>query len=88
VRTYSVQEVVTEYGESLLFDCQEAASKILGGHDLAILDIDTIPEEFQFLYQGEQGNWLMVLSKGCSLFPVMDLTICYDLGEFLVFLGS
>ena len=88
MRTYSVQEIVAEHGEELLFDCREAAAAILKDNGLAILDIDSIPEEFQFLCQGEGGDWMMVLSKGCPLFPVMELTICYDLGDFTVLLGS
>lgn len=88
MKIHSFQELVSEFGEQLLFDCQDAASGILKDNTLAVLDIDAVPEVFQFLCQGEQGDWLMVLSKGCTLFPVMELTTCYDLGDFSVLLGS
>jgi hypothetical protein len=63
-------------------------AELLGESAMAILDIDDIPEVLEYLCQGAEGDWMLALSKKSSLFPVMQLTVCYDLGDFSLLLGS
>ena len=86
--TYGLQELVSKYGEDLLFDSREVVEAILGDHDMVVLDPGGVPEVLQFLCQGSEGDWMLILSKKCSLFPVMGLSTCYDLGSFSLLLGS
>jgi hypothetical protein len=88
VVTYTLQELVTQYGEKVLYDSQEAAADILGKHDMAVLEAEDVPGVLEFLCQGGQGDWMIILSKKCTRFPVMELSTCYDLGDCSLLLGS